>query len=54
LAVEENISFRGYSIIKILAKNQQHEIWLATREADGQKVVLKKSLIYHENSPNMN
>jgi len=52
LALEENISFRGYSIIKILAKNQQHEIWLATRDADGQKVVLKKSLIYHENSPN--
>jgi len=51
LAIEENILFDGYTILKMLNRNQQHEIWLANREVDDQKVVLKKSLFYHENSP---
>lgn len=47
----DHISFEGYSIEKMLSRNQQHEIWLANRKKDGQKVVLKKSLVHSENFP---
>ncbi|MGI9531566.1 adenylate/guanylate cyclase domain-containing protein [Lutimonas sp.] len=50
MAVEENISFEGYSTLKMLNINQHHEIWLANREADGEKVVLKKSILVHEDN----
>jgi predicted ATPase/class 3 adenylate cyclase len=47
----DHISFEGYSVEKMLSRNQQHEIWLANRKKDGQKVVLKKSLLQSENFP---
>ena len=46
---EETVNFDGYSIIKSLSKNDFNEILLATRLSDGQKVVIKQSLLPIEN-----
>ena len=39
------IRFKGYTVAKSLAKNKNHEILLAKRDSDQQKVVLKTSVL---------
>jgi len=46
---EEQIIHNGYTILKPLFKNERNEIILANRISDGQKVVLKQSLLLDEN-----
>jgi histidine kinase len=46
--LEKRTLYRDYSILSTLVKNEAHEILLASRLADGQKVVLKKSHIDKE------
>ena len=46
---EIQIVHKGYTIIKSLLKNERNEIILANRISDGQKVVLKQSLLHNEN-----
>ena len=45
---EGQLTFNGYTILKSLSGNERNEILLANRISDGQKVVLKKSVLVNE------
>ena len=44
-----HLTNKGYKLIKPLVKNEYHEIVLVKRLSDGQKIVLKQSLLVYEN-----
>ena len=45
---EGPVTHKGYTILKSLLKNERNEIILARRDSDGQRVVLKQSLLLNE------